>query len=116
MQFFWLPSFIAENSAPPREWPQVTPTFSMDDLPAEDSAVILDIRCEADAERASDLLEGCARPMPVWIYDPAATVSSSVAWMKSGAAHVVIGVDDEQLSAALSDIDSPASGGKEYRT
>ena len=106
MQFFWLPSFIAENPAPPCEWRQVVVANSLADVPSEGAAVILEIGCEADSERAADFLEQAPRSIPVWIYDPAASVGSSVAWMKFGAAHVVTRVDDPELALDLIDTDA----------
>lgn len=103
MQFFWLPSFMADNLAPPAEWRRVRVASSLEDVPNEGSAIILEIGCEADSERAVRLLEQAPRSIPVWIYDPAASVGSSVAWMKSGAAHVVIRLDDPELAMDLAD-------------
>jgi DNA-binding NtrC family response regulator len=99
MQFFWLPSLIAENQAPPRPWRRISVVSSPDDVQTEDSAVILEIACEGDADRASDLLEETSFGVPVWIYHPEASVGSSVAWMKAGASHVVSSVDE--LEAAM---------------
>ena len=85
---------------------------SFDDVPSEGAAIILEIGCEADSERAADLLEQAPRSVPVWIYDPGACVGSSVAWMKFGAAHVVTRVDDPELALDLIDdlIDIDAIG------
>ncbi len=113
MQFFWLPSFVAENPVPPCEWPQVSVAAGFEDLPSDGAAIIVEIRCEADSERASDLLENGNRGIPIWIYDPAVSVSSSVAWMKLGAAHVVISVDDELLSSALAESEYEESVSKD---
>jgi len=105
MQFFWLPSLVAEIQAPPRAWRQISVVSAPDDVRTEDSAVILEISCEGDADRASDLLEQRSFVVPVWIYHPEASVGSSVAWMKAGAAHVVSTLDE--LEAAMeSDVDN----------
>src|SRR5580704_15378158 len=101
MRFFWLPSLIADDPAPPREWRHVTVANSLEDLPVEGAAVILEIGCEADSERAAALLEQAPCAVPLWIYDPAASVGSSVAWMKAGAAHVIGRLDDPDLAMDL---------------
>jgi DNA-binding NtrC family response regulator len=106
MQFFWLPSFITENPAPPREWRQVSIANSLEDVPVEGSTIILEILCSVDSERAVALLEQAPRSMAVWIYEPAASVSSSVSWMKFGASHVVSGLDDAELATDPFDTDS----------
>src|SRR5271154_6102971 len=98
MQFFWLPSFTAENPMPPRAWQQLTVLHSLENAPVEGAAMILEIGCEADSERAADLLDVALRSTPVWIYDPAANVGSAVAWIKSGAAHVVNSADELELA------------------
>lgn len=94
MRLFWLPSFLAESTIPPTNWPQMNVAHSIDDVPSAEAAVIVEILGDVDAERAVALLEQTSRSVPVWIYDPGASVSSSVAWMKAGAAHVVTRDDD----------------------
>jgi two-component system response regulator AtoC len=111
MQFFWLPSLVAENQEPPRAWRRISVVNSPDGVQTEDSAIILELKCEGDADRASDLLEQPSFVVPVWIYHPEASVGSSVAWMKAGAAHVVSSADE--LEAAISSLDESgqAEGG-----
>jgi transcriptional regulator with PAS, ATPase and Fis domain len=99
MQFFWLPSLVTENQKPPRAWRGISVVSSPDGVQTEDSAIILEIKCEGDADRASDLLEQPSFVVPVWIYHPEASVGSSVAWMKAGASHVVSSADE--LEAAI---------------
>ena len=113
MQLFWLPSITTDDPTPPRAWRQLAVVTSPDDVPMESSVVILEIGCEADSERAVNLLERTPVSIPVWIYDPTATVSSSVAWMKSGAAHVVNGPDEMELAldSLTGDHDSIGSRG-----
>jgi transcriptional regulator with PAS, ATPase and Fis domain len=106
MQFFWLPSLITENPAPPSEWRRIPIANSLEDVPAEGAAIILEILCSVDSERAVALLEKAPRSVAVWIYEPAASVSSSVAWMKLGASHVVSGLDDPELAAVPFDTDN----------
>jgi transcriptional regulator with PAS, ATPase and Fis domain len=105
MQFFWLPSLIAEKSAPPRAWRRFAVAHALEDIPSEASAAVLEIGCEADSERAADLLAQAPSSVPVWIYDPAASVGSSVAWMKAGAAHVVNSADEMELAMNAGDPD-----------
>ena len=81
MQFFRIPSLLAERPAPPQAWQRFSVINGLESVPAEGSAVILEITCEADSERAADLLDRAPVSVPVWIYDPAASVGSSVAWV-----------------------------------
>lgn len=111
MQYFWLPSLIAEDQGPPRAWRRISAIGSTDDVRTEDSAIILEIACEADADRASDLLEQTSFMVPVWIYHPEASVGSSVAWMKAGATHVVSSLDE--LEAGMDAHDNNITDGRE---
>jgi len=108
MQFFWLPSLIAETKAPPAAWRRISVVSSPDGVQTEDSAIILELKCEGDADRASDLLEQPSFAVPVWIYHPEASIGSSVAWMKAGAAHVVSSADE--LEAAIGSHDENGQG------
>ena len=108
MQFFWIPSLVAERPAPPRAWQGFSVTDSLDGVPAEGSALVLEIACEADSERAADWLDRAPGSFPIWIYDPAASVGSSVAWMKAGAAHVVNSPDEMELAMEAGDSDERA--------
>ncbi len=108
MQFFWLPSLIAEIQEPPRAGRRISVVSSPNGVRTEDSAIILELKCEGDAERASDLLEQPSFTVPVWIYHPEASVGSSVAWMKAGAAHVVSSADE--LEAAIGSHDENGQG------
>ncbi len=110
MQFFWLPSLIAENQAPPKARRRISVVSSPDGVQAEDSAIILEIKCEGDADRASDLLERTSFVVPVWIYHPEASVGSSVAWMKAGAAHVVSSADELETAIGSHDESGQAEG------
>jgi DNA-binding NtrC family response regulator len=82
-----------------------------EDIASEGAAIVVEIAGEADAERASDLLERTPGSMPVWIYDPSASVGSSVAWIKAGAANVF--TDVAELGSAMDSVhvDSPDGSG-----
>lgn len=108
MQFFWLPSLIAENQEPPRAGRRISVVSSPDGVPPDDSAIIVELSCERDADRASDLLEQASFAVPVWIYHPEASVGSSVAWMKAGAAHVVSSADELEAAIGSHDESGPA--------
>jgi DNA-binding NtrC family response regulator len=102
MQFFWISPFTAAApalAATPRAKSRAFVVHSFEDVPAEGSVIILEIGCEADSERAVDLLDQGPRSIPIWIYDPRASVGSSVAWIKSGAAHVANNA--EELESAM---------------
>jgi len=105
MQFFWLPSYAAENAVPPPGLPRLAMIGSPEHVPAEGSAMILEIRCEADSERAADLLDQMPRSIPVWIYDAAASVGSAVAWIKAGAAHVAGSATELELALDGAEMD-----------
>ncbi len=109
MQFFWLSSFTANQALPPAEWPQIRMVGSLEEIPDQNSAIILEIACQADSERAVNILEQRVRSIPVWILDPAATVSSSVAWIKYGASQVALSLDDPELTMELFDAHNGSS-------
>jgi DNA-binding NtrC family response regulator len=75
--------------------------------------MIVEIGCEADAERATDLLDQVRRSVPVWIYHLAASVGSCVAWMKSGAAHVINNADELEMAMDAVDGGEQGTGGME---
>ena len=102
-QFFWLRSTIAENRTPQVQWGrQLLIANASEDIASEGAAIVVEIAGEADAERASDLLERTPGSMPVWIYDPSASVGSSVAWIKAGAANVF--TDVAELGSAMDSV------------
>ncbi len=105
MQLFWLRSLISEDLAPP-PWDRLITVDSAENVPTDNSVLIAEIACEADSVRATYLLEQTRFAIPVWIFDPVATVGSSVAWMKSGAAHVAGEV--RELSMAFDAMDTNA--------
>jgi transcriptional regulator with PAS, ATPase and Fis domain len=67
-----------------------------------------------DAERTGTLLEELRVAVPVWVLEPLATVTSSVAWMKAGAAHVTTSIQEIEeriLSLGFSgNMQEPAAG------
>jgi DNA-binding NtrC family response regulator len=71
---------------------------SLADVPQESSVLVVEISSEGDSERAVEILDQAPRSLLVWIYDPNASVTSSVAWMKSGAAHVIRDLEDPELT------------------
>ena len=52
------------------------------------AVVIIELSQPSDTDSAFDLLESLQGGCPVWIFQPDATVASSVALMKAGASHV----------------------------
>lgn len=88
MRYFWLTSLRSDHATLLPAARQFTVAGSPADIPPEASAIIAEIGCEADADRAAGLLEQAFPRIPIWIFDPDATIGSSVAWMKAGAAHV----------------------------
>ena len=104
---------MAGNAAENRESSFSLRRFSiiktLENVPASDAAVILEIGGVGDAERASELLDQVDRSVPVWIYHPAASVGSSVAWMKSGAAHVLCSNDELETAMEANLEDSAVS-------
>ncbi len=51
-------------------------------------ALIVDLSGDLSRESAFAVLDRWRAHLPVWIFDPQATVASSLRWMKEGAAHV----------------------------
>src|SRR5262249_50441671 len=58
------------------------------------AAVVVEVRDSIDADRATKTISQLRETCPVWIYQPGATVASSVAFMKAGAAHVMISIGE----------------------
>ncbi len=113
MQFFWLRSTDSEISTSPAALPHCSVLDVPEEARGEDSVMIAEIACDADVERAVNWLEGRARSIPVWIFDPSASVRSSVSWMKSGAAHVTASIDE--LESAM-DAEEWSRGPAEVQT
>jgi transcriptional regulator with PAS, ATPase and Fis domain len=62
--------------------------FVDDDSPCRVSLAIVEIADAADVPRAAKVLDKLRMTAQVCIFDPQATVASSVSWMKAGAVHV----------------------------
>ena len=108
MRVFWIPSSLNradlnQESPQPSGWPALPTIQSPGALPTDATALIAEIRCQFDADRAADFLESIPRATSLWIYDPAASVESSVAWIKAGAAHVITHPDDPLCLDFLAD-------------
>jgi len=92
MNFIWLETRSEEQSHFPRFRDNVIPmTYSRDlrnapfaPVPA---AIIAEVRNAQDAEHAFEVLETATGA--VWVYQPAATVESTVSFIKAGASHVL---------------------------
>ena len=56
-------------------------------------ALIIEIASSLHAEHAADLIQNFRHILPIWIFDPLATVADSVRWMKAGAVHVAATLD-----------------------
>jgi DNA-binding NtrC family response regulator len=106
---FWVPSSVNRDFSLPAGWPALPAIQSPGALPGDAVAAIAEIRCEADAERAVTFLEEMPRCSSLWIYDPAASVESSVAWIKAGAAHVITHAGDPLCLDFFENQSSPAS-------
>jgi transcriptional regulator with GAF, ATPase, and Fis domain len=96
MDFFWL---LSTSHAPELPLSSLIPRESIEGLAAEmlrkpAATLILDIRNEDDKERCLPLIEDLHGVVPVWIHEPGATVASSIMWMKTGASHVITGIDE----------------------
>jgi len=103
MRVFWIPSSLNRDGDHPEGWPALPAIQSPGGLPVDATAVVAEIRCESDADRAAAFLDTVPRATSLWIYDPAASVESSVAWIKAGAAHVITQPDDPLCLDFLAD-------------
>src|SRR3569623_187020 len=103
MRVFWMPSSLNRDLVKPSGWPAMPTIQSPGALPADATAVIAEIRCQADADRAADFLESIPRATSLWIYDSTVSVESSVAWIKARAAHLIMRADDPHCLDFLAD-------------
>ncbi len=78
--------------------------------------MIVDIRNEEDRRRCVTLFSQLQTAAPLWIYEPGASVASSVLWMKMGASHVLDSMHEiaEQMekSRSLEKQDAVAGTGR----
>jgi DNA-binding NtrC family response regulator len=117
MDFIWWTSPSQEASVFPRQrknlivlQPDEDPAASID---RERSTILIVTADDADGGRALDLLARIEGEVPVWIYEPEATVQSAIAWMKAGASHVVTRVEEIEwaVNRAGREMVSATSGG-----
>ncbi len=62
------------------------------------TAIVADVRNAADAEHAIEVIDALSETWPIWIYQPAATVASTVSFLKAGASHVITTPDEMEQS------------------
>jgi DNA-binding NtrC family response regulator len=98
MEFIWLASSanrlsefrISAHRFRVAESPEILPA-----LVAREGAGTLVIEVsESGVETAFSVIERWQSSLRIWIFDPAATVASSVQWMKAGASHVATTPDE----------------------
>lgn len=70
------------------------------------ATAVIDVRNPADAERAMESLEGMQQKLPVWVYQPDATVRSAVSFLKAGACHVITNPEEMEEAIAAAQDDS----------
>jgi DNA-binding NtrC family response regulator len=117
MDFIWWTSPSQEASVFPRQRKNLI-VLQRDEDPAasldrERSTVLIVTADDADGGRALDLLARIEGEVPVWIYQPEATVQSAIAWMKAGASHVVTRVDEIEWAVNRADremVSAPSGG------
>ncbi len=100
MNFIWLESSSENKSDFPRFRHDVIvgQTVSQRSLPGRaNGAVVAEVQSEEDAARVLQLLEDCAEEL--WVYQPEATVETTVAFIKAGATQVLTTV--EQVDRAM---------------
>ena len=75
------------------------------------AAAIVEVRTSDDVERALDAIDGLQEKCPVWIYQPDATIRSTVSFLKAGACHVITGPDEleEAMTTALEEVPADKS-------
>jgi DNA-binding NtrC family response regulator len=94
MNFIWLksPSGQASDLAPYQK-EMIAVDFREDPVDIvsyhQCAAIVIDVQNAADAKRAVELIRDLRETCPVWVYHRAATVKSTVSFMKAGASHVM---------------------------
>src|SRR5260370_13599166 len=92
MHISWLTSSESVSFRAPCEWGHV---IVMDyaqfpgDTSGRSSAVVMDVSGQS-IENGMVALKQIQSAIPVWIYDPSATIASSVQWIKAGAVDVAV--------------------------
>jgi DNA-binding NtrC family response regulator len=97
MKFIWLESHSAEASDlrlfrdELRE--EIIAARSGDDAAAlaalhHCAAIVVEVRDTPDVHRALELIDELRESAPVWIYQPEATVESTLSFIKAGASHI----------------------------
>jgi transcriptional regulator with PAS, ATPase and Fis domain len=99
MEFIWLASNSSDAIGPARHWTNVRAVnpggHPATAFPQEGEAtLIVEIADADDAERAISVVDDVRESVAVWIFDPHASVRSSIEWMKAGAAHVATSLDE----------------------
>ena len=91
MEVTWIKSPESDMEIP-CQWDAVvfrtSAEFLRDSSGRLTAAVIVAIEAPQDLETGLDVIGKLEGACPVWIFDPLATVASSVRWMKAGAVHV----------------------------
>ncbi len=116
MKFIWLRSYSGGSPELPRsDGDMIAFTSGEDAMNAcgpDCAAFVVEVRDPADATRALDIIETLQETCPVWIFQPAATVSSTVSFMKAGACHVISKSEDlEQVMMSLEEASAAEIGG-----
>ena len=111
MNLIWLKSRSAE---PPEIFIRRDGVIALD--AAEDpldaisaqpsTVVVVEVRTSDDLERAIDTIERLQEKCPVWIYQPDATIRSTVSFLKVGASHVITtpAEMEEAMTSALEEV------------
>jgi transcriptional regulator with PAS, ATPase and Fis domain len=119
MNFVWLKPLSGETSNFPLHQREIIEANYDDDFSTvtrgdRRAVIIIEINDASSVERAIELVEEHHKTYPVWVYQPAATVQSTVLFMKAGACHVMGGSDEleQAMLSAREIVDSEAPAGK----
>jgi transcriptional regulator with GAF, ATPase, and Fis domain len=104
MEFIWLAPAAPHLSAFKNSAVRVRFAVSADLLPrligdGDAGALIVDLSADLDMESAFAAVDRWRDRLPVWIFDPSATVASSLRWMKEGASHVA--TSEEEIEETM---------------
>jgi transcriptional regulator with GAF, ATPase, and Fis domain len=118
MEFIWLTS-SRDGVHPLPSVPDLRVMNAADDpLPVvrqlvDMATTIIEVQSFEDADRAFELLDTLQGVSAVWIYQPLATVASTVAFIKAGASQVAASVEEIERVVDSLAADGPAPRGRQ---
>src|SRR5689334_18586303 len=113
MNFIWSSSCSEEAAGPPTLGQRIVTLDPGKDPVAfaaqyQCAVIIVEVRNAEDTQRVFRLIEHLQGKFVVWVYQPSATVESTVIFMRNGASHVMTSIEEiERAMNSAQEIPSP---------